>query len=387
MSKITNALNKAKFDIIQRNDVFISTILFSMNIVEDEATEALATDGLNVYINPEFFLELDPAERIFGLCHEAWHVAFNHFERLEDRDHSTFNIAGDHVINLMLEADKHKLIDRVVCGMPFKVYADPKYRGWSTEEVYADLEKNPPPKMPNHMQDVKPPSADGGDQGGSGKQGIQEQQKQIKDIIIRAATEAKVKKQFGNLPAHLQFKIEKLINPKLPWYTILQNYFDSYDQSDYSMKRPNRRHLHYAYLPGMQTPSLGELAVAVDASASVTDKQFQMFVSEIESIRKRLNPSKTTILTFDTEVKAIDTLEASDDIRSIEFTGRGGTNLHPAIDYFRDNPPRVLVVFSDLYCTPVEVKTPFPVIWVCVDNPQGKVNFGKLIHYQSKEQR
>tara|TARA_B100000929_G_scaffold108179_2_gene85746 strand:- start:5843 stop:7057 length:1215 start_codon:yes stop_codon:yes gene_type:complete len=400
MSDFNKALQRAKYDVIARKEAFISTVMFSLYIHEDETIPTAATDGLNIYINPEFFLALTPAERVFVLYHEAWHVAFNHFDRIEERDPNLWNIAGDHVINLMLNQDKHQLINREVLGQKLEVYADQKYVNWSTEEVYEDLKKSDPnQQMPEGMKDLKPNQGESGkgqnSSNGPGNsqspadyaKAQKQRQKDIESIIIRAATQAKMQKQFGHLPGHLQFKIEKLINPKLPWYEILQNYFDSYDQSDYSMARPNRRHIWHSYLPSVYSPSMGEIAVAVDASASVSDEDFTMFISEVESIRERLNPSKTTILTFDTDVRDVTTLTPADSIKSIEFTGRGGTDLAPAIDYFRQNPPRVLVVFSDLYCKKITQKTDFPVIWVCVDNLRAKVDFGKLIHYDTSEKR
>ena len=45
--------------------------------------------------------------------------------------------------------------------------------------------------------------------------------------------------------------------------------------------------------------------------------------------------------------------------------------------------PSLLIVFSDLECTPIKNSTEYPVIWICINNPGAKVGFGQIIHVKT----
>lgn len=55
-------------------------------------------------------------------------MAFLHMDRLQSRNHRKWNVAADHVINLLLLERGFK--------MPKDGLADQQYKGLSTEEVY-----------------------------------------------------------------------------------------------------------------------------------------------------------------------------------------------------------------------------------------------------------
>jgi hypothetical protein len=97
------ALNKAKLHIaIRKESAFISTILFSLKFSWDETIPTACTNGINLRVNPEFFLSLPLLQQVFLLEHESYHVAFMHMTRTGDRDFRLWNMATDYVINLML---------------------------------------------------------------------------------------------------------------------------------------------------------------------------------------------------------------------------------------------------------------------------------------------
>lgn len=58
---------------------------------------------LSWHINPEFWISLPNMEaRVFVLCHETYHVFFEHGRRMKNLNHKIANIAEDIVINQML---------------------------------------------------------------------------------------------------------------------------------------------------------------------------------------------------------------------------------------------------------------------------------------------
>ena len=73
-----------------------------------------ATDGKNVYLDPQYFASLNEDERIFIMGHEVLHKKFLHMFRLidkngEKRDLDTWNTATDAIINANLERDGFKI--------------------------------------------------------------------------------------------------------------------------------------------------------------------------------------------------------------------------------------------------------------------------------------
>ena len=372
-------LNKAKIGIFsQRNSVFITTVLFSLKQTFTNAVPTAATNGINLYINPDWFASLEEKERIGLLAHEAWHVAFQHMFRLMGRDPEIWNQAADHVINLMLLDNGFEL--------PPNGLHDPAYKGLSTEQVYDCLVKDPSSQKPDpDMMDIQLPSENNGEDGDGSGQGLsaEELQDKVTDILVKAQIQSKRGgDKPGTIPGDIEIALDKLLNPKLPWHVLLANYVTSLAKEDYSFRRPNRRFMPDFYLPSLYSEKVGHIAVAVDTSGSVSDEEFLGFITEINHIKQTMNPELITVVDFDHEIKKVHKLKEDQDVTSLKFTGRGGTALEPVFELFEKEKPMVLIVFSDLYCRAIEENPGYPVVWVCVNNSKGKVNFGKLIHME-----
>jgi predicted metal-dependent peptidase len=173
--------------------------------------------------------------------------------------------------------------------------------------------------------------------------------------------------------------IEKIINPILPWNVILQDFFSAFAANDYSFTRPNKRFMPDFYLPRLYSEQMDHLVIAADISYSMV-QSFPIFITEMIGMRETVNPIRTTIIPFDTEVKTVTILNQDEKIEDVLFMGGGGTSLQPVFDYLKDKAPTVLLVFSDLFCRRIVEDPKYPVIWCCIGNPEAKVNFGKLIH-------
>lgn len=74
------------------------------------ALDTAATDGKNVYYNPDFFDKLTDDERTFVYAHEVCHVAFNHILRSKGRNQKLWNTATDAVINQMLKSENLPMV-------------------------------------------------------------------------------------------------------------------------------------------------------------------------------------------------------------------------------------------------------------------------------------
>ena len=379
---LETAFDKAKIGLMTKhNSVFITTILFSLKHSWDESCKTAGTNGVDLVIAPTWFMGMSEGARMGLLAHEAWHVAFNHMLRGDNYDHEKYNIAADHVINVMLKDAGFEL--------PEGGYGDTKYRGMSTDEVYKDLIQNPPPPPPaggagsgGCGEDIQYPSdAKGNDGKAPSQDQLDNIQRKIEDTLIKATTQSKMMgDDAGTIPGDISRMMDELLNPKLDWKTLFANYMNAFAKEDYSYQRPNKRFMPDFFLPGLHSESLGEVCFARDVSGSVSQADFTAYVTEINYVKENLRPTMTTIIDFDTRIQNAKSFGPDESILDMKLIGGGGTNLTPVFDYYKNRKPVVLVIFSDLFCTPIEHDPGYPVLWVVVNNPRGQVNFGTKIH-------
>ena len=361
--EIQKAYDKAKIGLMAKPDTaFFTTIVFSLKLIWDWSIPTAATDGSSIRFNPEFFMSLSPDERIFLLVHEAMHVALLHMTRLASRDHGKWNKACDHYINLLLLERGFK--------MPRNGLADPKYKGLSSDEIYALLPDTPPNESID--MDLQVPQST-----------PEDLSNEVEEILIRAAMQSKLQGDGAvTIPEDIEIFLNKLLNPKLPWQRILQKYIQNLTKHDYSWRKPNRRFLPQYYLPSMHSEKLMDIAIAVDASGSVSDDDFKVFVSETHGILKMMKPDKITLIQFDRNIKSVDSISNIRDLMNVKFIGRGGTSIEPVMNWADKHKPKLLLVFTDgefnFYNTNYKTNT----VFLIHNNPRFKSPYGKVIHYE-----
>jgi len=110
----------------------LGPLTMKLDPVEDYSHPTMWTNGVQLGYNPNFVNEITQKHLIMAVIHEDWHPALGHHTRRGDRDPGLWNQAGDYVINLILVEMGYLLLD----GMLY----DQRFRGMSTEDVYAILE-------------------------------------------------------------------------------------------------------------------------------------------------------------------------------------------------------------------------------------------------------
>lgn len=359
------ALDKAKIKLMTTPDsAFVSTLCFSLKHAWDETIPTAATDGRTIWFNPEAYLKLTPGQQLSRLLHETWHPALGHLGRLGSRNQGRWNAACDYFINLML-------IDAGFERIPTWL-VDEKYRGMSADQIY-DLLPEDEQGDPDE-NDLRPPLTEPEEAA---------LKAEIEDLVVRAAVQSRMQgDKPGTIPGSIQIFLDKLLNPKLPWQSILRKFMNNMNKVDYSWRRPNRRYFPDHHLPSLYSEALVDIAVAVDTSGSVSDEEFHRFVSEVGSIFKSHKPKKITLIQFDTSLKAINEVHSLDELKALKFTGRGGTIIKPVIDWVHENKPQLMMIFSDggfhHYNQPVKS----PLLWMIHDNPKFTAPYGKVIHYE-----
>lgn len=124
-----------------------------------------ATDGKNIYFDPDFLASLSDEDRLFIIAHELMHVKFEHMYRIMDkdgkkRDPDIWNRATDAIINANLERDGFKIKEGYV--------NIPEALTFSSEELYD--------KLLREKQEQQQQNAQGGQGQGQGQgQGEQDQ--------------------------------------------------------------------------------------------------------------------------------------------------------------------------------------------------------------------
>ena len=371
------ALERAKIELMMDpNNIFWVSILLSMRSVWRDDISTAGVDGRHLFINPKFFLSLNEKERVGVLMHEVSHIARNHITRRNDRNHRLFNEAGDYLINAQLISQGYSLPDGCLHNPD---YTDTDF---NTETLYKVLEaeqQNDPNKIPGNY------TLNGDIQFPADPATNSQIEQEIGDIILRATTQAKnSSKGMGSVPGEALVALDKIINPKLPWNVILQNFMTKFAKHDYSWTKPNRRYMPNFYLPSMYSEGICNLAIAVDSSGSVSDEEFGYFIGEIAMVRERLKPELISLVDFDTSIKKVQKItEGTDIFKDLKFHGRGGTNIFPVLDWAKENQPEVLIVFSDgeFSLPKLEHDPGCPVVWMIHEDPDFQVPFGEVIHY------
>jgi predicted metal-dependent peptidase len=153
--------------------------------------------------------------------------------------------------------------------------------------------------------------------------------------------------------------------------------------SDYSWMRPNRRHLwNGLHLPGVVREGVGEVAVAVDCSGSISARQLGLFEAEARSILEGQRPQRVYVLYFDAAVNRVDTYGAGERIH-LNPVGGGGTAFGPCFEWLEEQGilPQCLVFLTDLYGSFPSSAPEYPVLWASTGGRQAP--FGEVIPMQA----
>jgi predicted metal-dependent peptidase len=370
--QLTRELDRTKSGVfLGRNAAFLGSLMCNLTFSWTRDIETAATNGTNLYWNPDWFQTLPPKTRETVLLHELWHVARLHMVRLGTRDPSIWNIAADIRINNDLENEKYTFQGTKPC-----LDHDYDINGIASEEDIYDLlaQQNPPPPPANawggtkEENDILPPD--------------NAQKQAAINAVVQAVQATKMMGQAGSIPGGIEETLKKFLEPVIPWEVVLMQFFTDLLSEDYSWKRPNRRYCDM-YLPSRFTDDgrLEHLNYYLDVSGSITAQDILRFNSEVKFIQTVLKPEHLTLVQFDTKITNVKEFHESDPFDEIKVIGRGGTCLIPVRDHILKTEPTAAIIFSDL-CVPAmePLGRDIPVIWVATGNPGATVPFGKLIH-------
>ncbi len=368
------------------------------------------TDARKFYYNPEYVQELRTDEAQFVLAHEALHCALSHFARRQHRVKHRWDLACDYAINPILLADGLK--------PPPGMIMMKEYVGMNAEEIYPLLDDNDMTEtLDQHLYDKENDPAEGGrdtsdnpldnrdkqeeppppkdsksentPQQGEGSKGSGQQpefdeqsqggappppplsQQEAEELSVqwqqRLAGAAQQAQQAGKLSGIMKRLVEELLQPRLPWRTLLAHYMTAVARDDYSYTRPSSRRGDPAIFPTLKSHQINAV-VALDVSGSVNDKELQDCLSEINAIKGQVRAA-VTLLACDSDIvegfpRRFEPWEEATLPQAMP--GGGSTDFRPVFTWTQqqDQQPDLLVYFTDAQGFFPATPPNFPVIWL-----------------------
>lgn len=374
MSKPHPKIELAMRDMISTQE-FYACLLVHMDFVEDPTQPTQGTDGKHIFYNPEFWKKISRTQSHFELAHEACHPMFQHLTRQKEicpatgkpYDRVIYNMAGDHVINLLLKQTGFKIPKDALC--------DPKFTNWTTEQVYVHLLKN---EKPNPQQCCN---------AGRGGKGLMQpaddySEVQQQQLVQQAAAIARGR---GNLPGELEAIVQKVTEPSYPLHLLMERFVDQALKSEErTWRKPHQAFMARGIiLPGEDTEErVSHAVMTYDVSGSVSNDECDYIHALVKKVFRLLKPQRMTLLMVDTAVRKVVELKDTDNWpEKIRFPGRGGTDFKPPFDWLRSRgiTPSCLIYLTDLDGPFPDTAPPYPVMWVAVQH-EGQAPFGQTVY-------
>ena len=408
---------------LMRDHVGMASILLPLEIVEDKTKPTMATDGRKIYYNPEFVKSLLVEEIQGVLFHEGCHVIFEHHLRIGKRNHKLWNIACDYVIN-------GYIVDVLKMSLPEGGLYDPRFKGMSAEKVYAILDdeldqeqdqnddsnsdqsgndsdsdsddgtedeqqstgkyssedgtqNTPPPSkydnLPDSQGEIIMPKHDDGTEF-SGEE-LEEMASALRQDVVMGE---KLERSHGGAEgsAILGGMSEIARASDIKWSDVLKDALLSQQANEHTWSKPNRKHSwRGVHMPSMvRSVNGGVLAVGMDSSCSVTQKELDYYAKETKVIAEELGLDKVMVCYCDHIVRKnsdgewwdVFDLSCGDEI---EFKLRGGgyTEFDPVMNLLNDYTDNAHEIQALIYFTDgwgdvrSELEPDLPVYWAITD--------------------
>ena len=362
---------------------FLGALVLRLPLVEAAAgwCRTSATDMRSLYYNPRWIEGLSAGQVQFALAHEALHCALGHFARRGHRVRQRWDLACDFAINPVLA-------EQGLRPPPEALVLD-LYAGMAAEEIYPCIDDSLDQEtLDQHLYDSE--GGEGGQGGGeqpqqpSGGSGADqnsrnkapgsapaplaaaEREQLAQQWQRHLAAAAQRAREAGKLGGGLARLVGQMLQPALPWRSLLAQYLSQTARHDYSYARPSRREGEMIF-PSLRSAQ-AELCVALDVSGSVGSAELAQFVSEVDAIRGAL-PAHVTLLACDAQLapEAPWLFEPWQPLTLPgALVGGGGTAFAPVFEWVEraGRTPDALIYFTDALGKFPAVPPDYPVLWL-----------------------
>lgn len=298
------------------DEPFFARILRGVNIEfgSDVPTAGvMVKDGdVHMICNPDFVSSLSD-DHVKGLLkHECFHLAFEHCTSRKLEPHNVANIAADLAINS--DIPESELPDGGL--VPGKV-PDPDSPGADSPlaKLIATLPKHESQEwyFTQIMQDEEAREQAEGegngfdDHGGWGEMSDEEKELvkgKMREVLKDAIKEADRTGKWGSVGGSMRSKLREMVSNEVDWRAILKQFcgFSKRGTRTTTWSNVNVVHLHPEHGPlatGAKRGYTSSIAVYIDQSGSVGDKELSMAFAELRSLARR---TEFTTFHFDTAV-------------------------------------------------------------------------------------
>jgi len=357
---------------------FFATLALFARFLPSVQIPTAATDGKDIFFNPEYLLALPTPQQDGLLLHEVLHAALLHVTRRGVREAELWNIAADIVVNGIISQQS-------VFELPPGGLREPKIENFSVEEIYelllkdthktvklrcpdllnaapGDASSATTPDETNNVSQNHSPSNPGkaADSLSAAKNAALAAH--WRNALQQAAIVARTTTQ-GLLPAGIERELGALSTAQIDWRSYLWRYLV---QTPTDFAGFDRRFIgRKLYLETLQAENV-EVYVAVDTSGSVDHQQLSMFLGEVQGILSAYPHLKCQLYYVDAE--AYGPYELNLNLTLPKPQGGGGTSFVPFFEKvaasWDGQIQSVCIYLTDGYGTfPVKVPE-LPVLWV-----------------------
>jgi len=384
---------------------FFGCVITDIKYKVDISIKTAATDGQNIFYNPNFLDSLTIEQQVFVIAHEVCHIAFNHILRSEGKIAKLWNKATDAVINAFLMSDGLQIVEGAI-----SIKDAIKY---DAEELYNKLlkeEKNNK-QTQNNNSNNKETNDIGHDTHEMWEEAVRnhnkvEKRKELINKILKSKKDEqnKVKEKQKNCESLGELKVfeknkeekKKELDELKKSYTNesdLAGSHTSYTErvvSDvgnsrilfdwrYLLNESIKYEMDWTYnnaviedgvlIPHLEEYSIPETEIVIDTSGSINEMLLKNFLKECKNI---LHFSKLKIGCFDTRFYGFKEVKTEQDIDNMEFLGGGGTDFDAAVNAFTERVDN-RIIFTDGHAS--MPKKEMDIIWIVFGtrdiNPKG----------------
>lgn len=313
-------------------------------------TAGVGPNGLNftLYVNDSFWNKLMDLEQLAVLQHELMHICFMHLtEDFKCENRHNMNIAMDCAINQFIQNLPSGCVTLRSLSNTLGKQLEANRGSWYYYKEIQDFAKKHPEKcQPNG--DIG--NFDEIDDHTMWPKDLPEAERKLYENQIKSKlkeTADAVSKQAGSIPGELGEILKGIKNkpPVFNWKKYFRRLVGNAITNDIQLTRmrPSKR---FPDARGLRFKRKPVILVGVDTSGSVSKKDLTDFFSEIYHIHNA--GVNVTVVECDTKIQNIFKYEGKQDIK---INGRGGTELSPVIDYYKEhNEFTVCILFTDGYC-------------------------------------
>ena len=356
---------------------FWGCLAMRLRFQEDDSIETACTNGVHIKYNSKFIEEMSNPEIQFVEAHEVCHVALGHIWRKGDRNPQIWNVACDYVVN--------KILVDAGMTMPSVGLLDTtgKFDGKSVEEIYNIIYQEQP-KGGGLSKEGDDPGRCGGMEEipdtPQGKKEGRQLEAEWKAALAQAAQMCR-----GDVPSNMKRLIEEVLDPPLPWYTLLRDFVERTARNDYSWSKPNPRYFSTGIiLPSLISEEIPEIDMAIDSSGSITQQLFNKFSPNASDVLAAYN-TLLRVFSCDAEIQSEQEFRREDLPITLELKGGGSTDFRPVFEKIATEgySPSCLIYLTDLYGRFPDKEPDYPVLWISTTK-DSQAPFGTTIYFNEK---